>query len=92
MSPNILNAPMLGETENGMSENGMSSGSCPDETARETALTSPETSVPETAAEDDLEDRAHNPWRNREDDASKWLGLLLAAIGAGAIGYLITGA
>ena len=38
-----------------------------------------------------LEDEENNPWRNHEDDKHKWLGLLLAAVGFGAIGYLVTG-
>lgn len=38
-----------------------------------------------------LEDDEHNPWRNHEDDQHKWLGLLLAAVGFGAIGYLVAG-
>lgn len=41
--------------------------------------------------EEALEDEANNPWRNHEDDGHKWLGLLLATVGAGAIGYLVAG-
>lgn len=45
----------------------------------------------EPMPEESLEDKEHNPWRNHEDDQHKWLGMLLAAIGFGAIGYLIGG-
>lgn len=41
--------------------------------------------------EEALEDEENNPWRNHEDDRHKWLGLLLAAVGFGAIGYLVSG-
>lgn len=41
--------------------------------------------------EEALEEEEHNPWRNHEDDQHKWLGLLLAAVGFGALGYLVAG-
>lgn len=41
--------------------------------------------------EEVLEDAEHDPWRNHEDDQHKWLGLLLAAVGFGALGYLVAG-
>lgn len=31
-----------------------------------------------------------NPYRNRSADQSMWLGFLVAAVGAGAVGYLLT--
>lgn len=48
-------------------------------------------SAVQSTPEEALEDEADNPWRNHEDDKHKWLGLLLAAVGFGAIGYLIGG-
>lgn len=41
--------------------------------------------------EEALAEEEKNPWRNHEDDQHKWLGFLLAAVGFGAIGYLIGG-
>jgi len=54
----------------------------PDDSDREAMQMTPEEA---------LEDEAKNPWRNHEDDQHKWLGLLLAAVGFGAIGYLVGG-
>lgn len=82
MSPKILNAPPFGRPENATSDtNGPGWNRAPDET---------ESEAYRAALEEDLKDKEHNPWRNHEDDQSKWLGLLLAAVGLGAIGYLIS--
>lgn len=48
-------------------------------------------SAMQSTPDEALQDEENNPWRNHEDDQHKWLGLLLAAVGFGAIGYLIGG-
>lgn len=74
------------------------------ETVNQPVSTAPTTVNEQTSTPDDmdqvmvqqtpgeaLEDEENNPWRNHEDDQHKWLGLLLAAVGFGAIGYLVGG-
>lgn len=83
MSPNILNAPAPGDADHIMYDaDGPHENEMEREAWRNSAQEQPQ----------DEEEQEHNPWRNHSDDAHPWLGLLLAAVGAGAIGYLIAGA
>ncbi|MCH8686040.1 hypothetical protein [Pedomonas mirosovicensis] len=84
MSPKVSNSPKLNDrtTDAPRRPDDAWWSKVPDDQNGDSLYVSPE---------EKLEEEENNPWHNRENDQSKWLGLLLAAVGLGAIGYLISG-